>query len=611
MNITARIPCRLFTSLLAAFVSLGCFQACTRKDADESPEQTIGSSDTGESLPESGDDSYDPEVSAEFNLLKQELYERLVSADYLTRHQYAPGPEEAGPGPGFQDLSETGWAEHMELAKSLKFQLGTIDRERLKDDEQFFYDILAFYADHELSLEEMNDFRLLGCLAPDTGLIVRIPRMLNAFPFYQAQDVENYLLLLSDMPRLFKDLADLCRDASGGSIAFTEEWLKYAAAACAPYTLPPEHNSLAASFSRRLEDLPGLTEEERAGYEARNLEALSLYVIPSYQKLSQDIRELPVSPREYEGLCGQKNGREYYRRLTARYSGTAYPNMQALKTAIEEQILQNTRALDELAGQTGLGAGADGSAASPVSDPNQTLRFLEEETKKYFPEIPAALLSVETVPENQEDLWLLPCLEQHLFISRHISQNRGQLYAALSDTGFPGEYYRKTYLKKNPDMPLLSLLGFPGWEKGWDLYGRSYAISFENGLTLEEKQLARLSLSSFMGVRALIDLEVNYYGWGLDAVRDFLSEHYRLQEEEVVRELYRSAVYSPGDNLTEYTGYLEIRQMKAQAIEALGEGFDEKSFHQFLLDTGPAPFSLIRERLQGWILEQSLSSFGK
>ena len=51
-------------------------------------------------------------------------------------------------------------------------------------------------------------------------------------------------------------------------------------------------------------------------------------------------------------------------------------------------------------------------------------------------------------------------------------------------------------------------------------------------------------------------------------------------------------------------GYLEICSLRDEAQVALGDDFDLKEFHRFLLETGPASFDLIRERMDAWIADQ-------
>ena len=46
--------------------------------------------------------------------------------------------------------------------------------------------------------------------------------------------------------------------------------------------------------------------------------------------------------------------------------------------------------------------------------------------------------------------------------------------------------------------------------------------------------------------------------------------------------------------------------MKEDAQDALKDAFSLKEFHTFLLDFGPAPFSIIREHFGMWMNEQRL-----
>lgn len=586
---------------------------------------------------EAQQDHLNPLANQEFDQMTDELYTSLVSFDYLTQRQFYQDPAAAGTSgsgtvslticdPALPDLSETAWEQQLEMIKSLKFQLGTINQSQLTSERQKLYDILTFYADNELKKDGLSAFRLLSALSPEQGLMVRIPKELNSFSLNSRQDVEDYLTLLSDLPRLFKDLSDLCQEGANQGLHFTEQWLKDAASACAPYCLTPEHNSLVASFPDRLSQIPDLTEEERAAYISRNQEAVSQYVIPAYQKLNQEIRQLPIQSLEYEGLCGQKGGREYYRYLVSRNSGTSCQDIRQLKNAIEDQLKQNTQALNELLKKAPEDSLSLHAAAAFSDDPDETLSFLQKETDKHFPAFPsgetaeAVTLSIFVVPVESEDLWEIPSAElipfdaktsgRRLFLNQNTAANQGHLYAALSQAGFPGRAYRQYYALQQSSTPLLTVLSFPGWEQGWDLYGRIYAISFDNGLTPEARQMARLSLSSSKAIRALIDIQVNYYGWGLEEVQAYLTEQYHTHEEGIAEAIYRKSLYAPADSVIEYAGYLELRQIKAQAQAELGDFFDETAFHRFLLEEGAAPFGLIRKSLKGWILEQNLSKIG-
>ena len=63
-------------------------------------------------------------------------------------------------------------------------------------------------------------------------------------------------------------------------------------------------------------------------------------------------------------------------------------------------------------------------------------------------------------------------------------------------------------------------------------------------------------------------------------------------------------VENPANYLEYYVGYLEIASMRREAEDALEDAFLPVEFHRFLLDTGPAPFTVIRPRFKEWLEKQ-------
>ena len=52
-------------------------------------------------------------------------------------------------------------------------------------------------------------------------------------------------------------------------------------------------------------------------------------------------------------------------------------------------------------------------------------------------------------------------------------------------------------------------------------------------------------------------------------------------------------------------GYLEIEDLLEDAKDLLGDEFVLKEFHKFFLSTGPAPFDVIRSRMEDWASAQA------
>ena len=50
-----------------------------------------------------------------------------------------------------------------------------------------------------------------------------------------------------------------------------------------------------------------------------------------------------------------------------------------------------------------------------------------------------------------------------------------------------------------------------------------------------------------------------------------------------------------------YVGFHELDKLKTKAMEALGEKFDDKAFHEAILTSGNAPFSVVERNVTTYI----------
>ena len=64
---------------------------------------------------------------------------------------------------------------------------------------------------------------------------------------------------------------------------------------------------------------------------------------------------------------------------------------------------------------------------------------------------------------------------------------------------------------------------------------------------------------------------------------------------------YRQLQANPCAFQPYYVGYEEIRALRRQAEEALGEDFSQLDFHQALLKSGSAPFFVVERNVEEYI----------
>ena len=58
---------------------------------------------------------------------------------------------------------------------------------------------------------------------------------------------------------------------------------------------------------------------------------------------------------------------------------------------------------------------------------------------------------------------------------------------------------------------------------------------------------------------------------------------------------------NPGQALSYKIGQLKLIELRERAIEALGDKFDIREFHNQVLETGCIPLQLLENKIDNWI----------
>ena len=152
----------------------------------------------------------------------------------------------------------------------------------------------------------------------------------------------------------------------------------------------------------------------------------------------------------------------------------------------------------------------------------------------------------------------------------------------------------------NHGLPLVrNLLSYTGYSEGWATYVEMYAYGI-SGLDEDLANILEWENGMYLGISAYIDMGIHYDGWELSDVEEFLAA-FGIEDEEAAREIYELVVEEPSYYLTYFIGYLEFLRLRDTAMEEMGDEFVLKDFHEFIIQTGPAPFYIIEDRMEEWM----------
>lgn len=190
---------------------------------------------------------------------------------------------------------------------------------------------------------------------------------------------------------------------------------------------------------------------------------------------------------------------------------------------------------------------------------------------------------VNTTKLDQRALYELPALTLHEAVPGH----HIQIALAQEREDLP-------WFRRNADVT--------AFIEGWGLYAEY--LGEEMGMYRDPyEKFGRLSYEMWRACRLVADTGIHWKRWSLPQARKCFEENSALSPHNITTELERYVSW-PGQALGYKIGEIELRRLRTKASAALGEKFDVRDFHTFVLGEGAMPLDLLATRVDGWIAAQ-------
>lgn len=552
-------------------------------------------------------------ASAKFDDYTQELFQEDVVQNTINLHYTLANPENYGitdyevtlGSVSLADMEE-GYAELEDMKKNLE----GFRRSSLTKDQQLTYDILLDYVQTELSVKDLPLYAEV--LGPISGYQSQLPVILAEYTFRRERDIEDYLTLVSGIDEMAEELIEFEREKAQAGLFMSDYAADTIISQCEEFIANPEENYMIEIFDDKVAAFEGLTDQEKQAYSDRNRAIITTEVVDGYRTLIDGLKELKGSGTNDLGLCYYEDGTRYYEYLVRSGTGTDTSVKQLMRKteyfleefiySLQTLVQENPEAYDEFL-----------DYEFPVMEPEEILEDLREKSADYFPEPPQVNYTIKYVHPSMEEhsspaFYLttpVDDLQNNLIYinNRQASSaesDGAEFYAMLAHEGYPGHLYQNIYTGSS-DLPLVrSLLSYSGYAEGWATYvEHSYAFHL-SGMSDTLAQLFAGNSAATLALHAYIDMGIHYEGWNQEDVVDFLAG-YGISDRNAAEEIFKLVVEEPANYLNYFIGYLEFLDLRRAAEKELGEDFDVKEFHGFLLETGPAPFYIIEDYMDEWM----------
>jgi uncharacterized protein (DUF885 family) len=165
-------------------------------------------------------------------------------------------------------------------------------------------------------------------------------------------------------------------------------------------------------------------------------------------------------------------------------------------------------------------------------------------------------------------------------------------WALTAHEARPGHELQFTALVENGTSLARAIFAFNSANvEGWALYAESIMQEY---LPLEG-QFFVLFTRTMRAARMFLDPMVNTGRMSRDEAERFLIEQLALSPAMASSEADRYAFWLPGQATSYYVGYMNMMRLRTEVEIAAGDSFDQRAFHDFILEQGLLPPHMLRE----------------
>ncbi|WP_024838018.1 MULTISPECIES: DUF885 domain-containing protein [Clostridia] len=560
----------------------------------------------------------DVSMQKNFDLFTDDLFRNEISNSGISFHFTMADPASRGLKTvplTLGDFSLDNMKKNSKDLAELKKKLNQFNPRKLTKDQRLTYQILYSYIDTEMASEGLELYT--QPLTTTIGIQAQLPVLFAEYAFYKKDDVDHYLSLLSTIDDYYSQILEFEKQKSEAGLFMSDSAADHVLKSCEAYLIQPDHSFLSETFNTRIDALNDLTPEEKAAYKEKNLKVLEEHFVPAYKNLINGITALMGTGKNDKGLSWYPEGKKYFEYLVNSNTGTSYDSVDSLKKAIEKQITSDIKALGQITKDNPKVLDQLDTYSFNVTKPEDILESLKSQITKDFPELPKNQYTVKYVPKALESslspaFYLVPPIDRYedniIYINGNPRFQNDDLYTTLAHEGYPGHLYQNVYFLSKSPNDLRSILSFSSYSEGWATYVENYSYTLDNGLDPDLGKLLAHNSAVTLGIYAYLDICINYEGWDKEQTAKYLSTFYNVEKTDIVDSIYNSLVENPTNYMEYYVGYLEIMEMRNAAEKILKDKFNLKEFHTFLLDIGPAPFSVILPEFRNWLGKELRSS---
>lgn len=520
------------------------------------------------------------------------------------------------------DRSEAALAARDAFARDLLARARAVDAGLLSDTDRVSLALFLHRYQQEVALQGFTGWRTLtlGTLGGAQSALAGLARNV---PVNNETQVRQWLARLAAYPaRVDQEIALLRQGLALGWV--TARPVLARAIAQLEGQLPEDitRSPVYEPFNRMTVDA-----SVRAHYQAQGQAALREHFYPAQRKLLAVLKDelAPKAPAN-GALSGYPGGAAVYEALILRHVTLPLAAGDIHTTGLREAA--RIRAEME---KVKAEAGFDGDLAAfkkfLYSDPRffnpsaeelldgyrAIAKRIDPELPRLFAQLPRAPYGIRGMPaytgEGAADNYNGPSLDGTTpgwFNANVLALKRRPKWAmetlVVHET-VPGHHLQIARQMELGELPAFRRQShYSVFSEGWALYAET--LGPQLGLFRDPyTRFGHLQAQMYRAARLVVDTGIHALGWSRDKAIAYMIEQTGHDPAFMTAEVDRYYA-QPGQALSYMMGKLKFQELRARAEAALGSRFDQRRFHNAILDQGAMPLPLLEQRMVAWIASE-------
>jgi uncharacterized protein (DUF885 family) len=533
-------------------------------------------------------------------------------ATYIGDHRYNDALE---------DLSEAAIRAENDYFKELLARVEEVDTSSLTAEEKINHHLLQKTLQNHIRFYEFGTHHIpLNHLQ---GPHIDFPQIIEFHPFKTIRDYEHFYARLTAFSRQIDQVIELLQTGIKKNIRAFRKSIEHVVAQVEMFARhTPEESPLYQSISRAGD---GFSDSEKDEISTRVRDAISVSVIPAYQRLHEYLKTDYMSQsREQEGIWSLPDGTDLYR-LYVQYHTTTDLSPEEIHEIGLREVRMIEDKIQEIMGRIGFNGSIRGFSAhlkekkdlypktgqEILAAYREILSHMDERIPEYFGRLPKAGYAVKEIEHYREKTapaaYYYPPPRDfsrpgYFYANTYKPEERAkyEMEALSYHEAVPGHHLQVAIMQELEHIPDFRRYGgSTAFIEGWALYAET--LSKEMGFYKDHyAEYGRLSFGLWRAVRLVVDTGLHFFQWSREKAIQYCQENTGLEDHEIEVEVDRY-IAIPGQALSYKIGELKILELREKSQNVFGSLFDIRKFHDRLLEHGALPLDVLEEMVLSWI----------